>query len=287
MEEIARLIGRVLRRPDDHGRGAPPCAKRSASCVPSSRRTRSSVGALRINGYRDYVIVGLVAAVATWACTFVVRRLAVRFSIIVVPDDRRVHERPTPTVGGAAMYLGLLVAMVVASQLHGLSPLFRGSSDPIGLVLAASVIFTVGMVGRPAGDVAAGQAVRPDPGRHGAVPLRHQHAVLPGARSPAPPWSCRPTWCPVLTVLWVVGMANAVNLVDGLDGLAAGIVGIASLAFFLYSHQLVHTGHHRPGELGAALLGDRHRPVRRVPAPQLPPGPDLHGRCRRHAARVC
>ena len=47
---------------------------------------------------------------------------------------------------------------------------------------------------------------------------------------------------PVLTVLWVVGMANAVNLVDGLDGLAAGIVGIASVAFFLYSHQLVQRG---------------------------------------------
>ena len=44
------------------------------------------------------------------------------------------------------MYLGLLVAMVVASQLPGLSALFRGSSDPIGLVLAASVIFTIGMV---------------------------------------------------------------------------------------------------------------------------------------------
>ncbi|HUJ67498.1 MAG TPA: undecaprenyl/decaprenyl-phosphate alpha-N-acetylglucosaminyl 1-phosphate transferase, partial [Acidimicrobiales bacterium] len=75
-----------------------------------------------------------------------VRRLAIRFSFIVLPDERRVHERPTPTLGGAAMYMGLLVAMVVASQLKGLSPLFRGSSDPIGLVLAASVIFVVGLV---------------------------------------------------------------------------------------------------------------------------------------------
>ena len=73
------------------------------------------------------MIVGLVAAFATWACTFVVRRLAVRFSIIVIPDDRRVHERPTPTVGGAAMYVGLLVAMVVASQLHGLHGLCSGA----------------------------------------------------------------------------------------------------------------------------------------------------------------
>jgi UDP-GlcNAc:undecaprenyl-phosphate GlcNAc-1-phosphate transferase len=187
------------------------------------------------------VIVGLVAAFATFICTFVVRRLAARFSIIVLPDDRRVHERPTPTAGGAAMYLGLLVAMVVASQLHTLRPLFRGSSDPIGLVLAASIIFTVGMVddlremsppAKLSGQILAGTALY----LFGInmlffrVPFAGTTLVLSA------------DLVPVLTVLWVVGMANAVNLVDGLDGLAAGIVGIAALAFFIYSHQLVHTG---------------------------------------------
>jgi UDP-GlcNAc:undecaprenyl-phosphate GlcNAc-1-phosphate transferase len=187
------------------------------------------------------VIVGLVAALTTWGCTFVVRRLAVRFSIIVLPDDRRVHERPTPTVGGAAMYLGFLAAMVVASQLQTLSPLFRGSSDPIGLVLAASIIFTVGMVddlremsppAKLSGQILAGTVLY----LFGVnmlffrVPFAGTTLVLSA------------DLVPVLTVLWVVGMANAVNLVDGLDGLAAGIVGIASLAFFFYSHQLVHTG---------------------------------------------
>jgi UDP-GlcNAc:undecaprenyl-phosphate/decaprenyl-phosphate GlcNAc-1-phosphate transferase len=48
-----------------------------------------------------------------------------------------------------------------------------------------------------------------------------------------------PDLAPVVTVLWVVGLANAINLIDGLDGLAAGVVGIAALGFFLYSHQLV------------------------------------------------
>ena len=42
----------------------------------------------------------------------------------------------------------------------------------------------------------------------------------------------------LITVLWVIGMANAVNMIDGLDGLAAGIVAIGSGAFFLYAMQL-------------------------------------------------
>jgi len=38
----------------------------------------------------------------------------------------------------------------------------------------------------------------------------------------------------VLTIIWVVAVANAVNLIDGLDGLAAGMVAIAASAFFAY-----------------------------------------------------
>ena len=38
----------------------------------------------------------------------------------------------------------------------------------------------------------------------------------------------------LLTILWVVALANAVNLVDGLDGLAAGMIAIAAGAFFIY-----------------------------------------------------
>jgi UDP-GlcNAc:undecaprenyl-phosphate GlcNAc-1-phosphate transferase len=187
------------------------------------------------------VIVGLVAAFATFICTFIVRRLAVRFSVIVVPDDRRVHERPTPTVGGAAMYVGLLAALVVASELPGLHSLFRGSSEPIGLVLGASVIFTVGMVddlremsppAKMSGQILAGTVLY-------LFGINILFFRLPFAGTTV---VLSADLIPVVTVLWVVGMANAVNFVDGLDGLAAGIVGIASAAFFLYSHELVQRG---------------------------------------------
>ena len=53
---------------------------------------------------------------------------------------------------------------------------------------------------------------------------------------------------PLVTVLWVLGMANAVNFIDGLDGLAAGIVAIAAGAFFLYGHRLANPEN---GVLGA------------------------------------
>ena len=47
-----------------------------------------------------------------------------------------------------------------------------------------------------------------------------------------------PDLAPLVTVIWVMGMANATNFIDGLDGLAAGIVAIAIGAMFLYAHRL-------------------------------------------------
>ncbi len=195
------------------------------------------------------MIVLAVAAVVTWASTFAVRRLAVRFAIIVIPDDRRVHERPTPTVGGAAMFVGLLAAMAVASQLPGLRAVFNGNSEPLGLVLGAAVIFAVGTAddlrdmsppAKVSGQVLAG-AVLYFSGitmLFFTLPVVSTTVVLSADLAP------------VMTVLWVVGMANAVNLIDGLDGLAAGIVGIAALAFFLYSHRLVQVGTVSAGNSG-------------------------------------
>jgi UDP-GlcNAc:undecaprenyl-phosphate GlcNAc-1-phosphate transferase len=47
-----------------------------------------------------------------------------------------------------------------------------------------------------------------------------------------------PDLVPLITVLWVVGMAQAVNLIDGLDGLAAGVVAIGAGAILMFAEHL-------------------------------------------------
>lgn len=186
----------------------------------------------------DYLLVGGVACLVTLVGTAAVRRLAVRYSIIVVPDDRRVHERPTPTLGGAAMMAGFLVAMAVASQLPAFRLVFRGNSEPLGLVVAAGVIFSVGMAddlremsppAKMSGQILAGTVLYLF-----GVSMLYFRVPLVGTTL-----VLSPDLSTVFTVLWVVGMANAVNFIDGLDGLAAGIIAIASGSFFVYSHQFL------------------------------------------------
>ena len=150
------------------------------------------------------------------------------------------------------MYLGLLVAMAVASQMPSFGPVFRGSSAPLGVVLGATVIFGVGLSddlremsppAKLAGQVLAGTVLY----FFGVdmlffhVPLAETTVVL------------SPDLAVLATVLWVAVMANSVNFIDGLDGLAAGIVAIGAGAFFIYAHQLGDVGNISPGNAGPLI----------------------------------
>ena len=188
-------------------------------------------------GLREYILVFAVAAVATYLATFATRAMARRHDFMVMPDDRRVHERPTPTGGGTGMYVGLLAAMAVASQLPAFSDVFRGSSGPFGVVIAATVIFCVGL----ADDVREMSPPAKLAGQVLAATVLYVFGInmlffhVPFVQTTL---VLSTNWAVLATVLWVAVMANSVNFIDGLDGLAAGIVAIAAAAFFVYSHRL-------------------------------------------------
>jgi UDP-GlcNAc:undecaprenyl-phosphate/decaprenyl-phosphate GlcNAc-1-phosphate transferase len=186
----------------------------------------------------SYGIAFAVAAAVTFVTTPLVRRMAIRVGAVVGPEERRVHTVPTPTLGGAAMFIAFLVAMVVASRLSGFANVFRGSSEPLAVALGAAVIFAVGLL---------------DDVREVSAPAKVAGMVLAGGvlsllgvtmfyfRIPFSDRdfvSLSPDLAPLVGILWVAGMANAINLIDGLDGLAAGIVAIAAGAFFLYTTRL-------------------------------------------------
>src|SRR5690242_3833081 len=92
----------------------------------------------------SYGIVFGVAFVTTFALTPVVRRLAIRRELLVAPGERRVHERPMPNLGGVAMLCGVMAGLLVAALLTDFSDVFDSSSAPVGIAIAAVVIFGVG-----------------------------------------------------------------------------------------------------------------------------------------------
>lgn len=183
-----------------------------------------------------YLFIGAVAAIVTFIATPLTVRLALRRGWVVAPDERRVHQVPTPHVGGIAMFLGFIVALALAWRMGRFSPIFSNNSEPMGVLLAALVIFATGLV---------------DDVREISSPAKVTGTVLAGLflvwfgatmfyfRVPfVDVFVLSDDWVPLITILWLIGMSQAINLIDGLDGLAAGIVAIAAASFFLYSRRL-------------------------------------------------
>ena len=189
-------------------------------------------------GYRAYAIVGGVAAATTFLVTPLVRLLAVKIGAVISPGERRVHDRPTPTLGGLAMFMGFCVSVAVAWRMGSFSGVFDASSEPLGVVLAATAMVVVGT----ADDLREFSAPAKVAGQVLSAMLLWWFGVT--MFTLRVPWRgggllvLSKDWLPLVTVLWVIGISTAINLIDGLDGLAAGVTAIASGAFFLYATRL-------------------------------------------------
>jgi UDP-GlcNAc:undecaprenyl-phosphate GlcNAc-1-phosphate transferase len=155
------------------------------------------------------LIVGLSA---TLAC----ERLAPRLGLVVQPRADRWHRQPVALLGGVAIMLGVLPALVWAGGLRG---------RLAELMLVALAMGAVGLVDdfRP---------LRP--------PVKLVAQIALAGLLVELDFVLRVTGVPVLdvvlTVAWVVGITNAFNLLDNMDGLAAGMAVIAGgfrLALFL------------------------------------------------------
>jgi len=185
---------------------------------------------------REYLLVFLVAAVMTYAATPFVRWLAFATGAITAVRDRDIHTEPIPRLGGLAMLLGFVAALLVASRLPYLSQIFHGG-EMMGVLTGAVIVCAVGVLDdireldwltKLAGQMLAAGVMAFQGVQLLSLPL-FGVTVLPAPL------------LVTLTILTVIVSSNAVNFIDGLDGLAAGVVAIAGLAFFSFSYLLSRT----------------------------------------------
>ncbi|MGH2731010.1 MAG: glycosyltransferase family 4 protein [Actinomycetota bacterium] len=186
-----------------------------------------------------YLLVGLTAAALTFMTTPAVRWFSTRIGAIDHPSDRKVHALPTPTLGGLAIFAGLVGAGTVAAFMPEFEDVFTQSSELLGIAAGALVIFILGAVDDlrplPAPVKLAGQIFAS--GIMFLAGVKMRFVLLPDQYI-----SLGEDVSVIVTIAWLIAMINAVNLVDGLDGLAAGIVAIAAASFFVYTYQLDQSG---------------------------------------------
>lgn len=198
-------------------------------------------GRIDLGSLAAYAVVLIVAGVVTYAMTPVVLGVSRRIGAVDIPDDRKVHAVPTPTLGGTALFLGFVAALAAASSLTEFSAAFQPitvfpPTEMVGIFIGTAIVFAIGVVDdlrelrapvKLSGQILAGGIAFLS-----GVRLEYFGFPLIGTVSLSPDLQA------IATIFWIVAIVNAVNLIDGLDGLAAGITAIAAGTFFFYSYQL-------------------------------------------------
>lgn len=186
---------------------------------------------------REYSLVLLVAAAATYLLAGLCRRIAIRTGTLARVRARDVHTQPIPYLGGVAMLGGLAVAFLLARQLPFLGKHATVAHDADAVLWAALIICVVGVLDD--------KFDMPAMVKLGGQVLAAGVAVLQGVRIywiplPNSIFALDDATSILVTVLFIALCVNAVNFVDGLDGLAAGVVAIGSGAFFSYLYLLAY-----------------------------------------------
>ncbi|MBN1886679.1 MAG: undecaprenyl/decaprenyl-phosphate alpha-N-acetylglucosaminyl 1-phosphate transferase [Thermoflexales bacterium] len=162
------------------------------------------------------------------------RQIAPRLGIIDHPSARKLHVRPVPLMGGAAIYVGVVLALLLIDN-----P-FR-SSELAGIVIGASVLALTGLWDDRA-PLSAGIKLLIQIGTTVILIISGVQVQLPV------PYALNIA----ITLAWVVGITNAINLLDNMDGLSGGICAIAAAFFTLLAalnDQIL------VGALAAAVMG--------------------------------
>src|SRR5438477_1757975 len=198
----------------------------------------------------DAVFTFLTAAIVAALLTPLTMRIATAVGAIDEPRERGLSDRPTPLLGGLAIFAGVLAAGLIWL------PAGFGKDGQLwhGVLLAAAVITLVGALDDrfelPPIVKLAGQLVAAVIVVHFGVAVKA--ITLPFAGTLHFPNAGVTNAGPILTVIGLVLMMNVVNFSDGVDGLAAGVCVIIAAAMAVIAFDL-HRG--QPGVLAALTAG--------------------------------
>ncbi|MCX5749009.1 MAG: MraY family glycosyltransferase [Candidatus Saganbacteria bacterium] len=190
-----------------------------------------------------YFIVFFISSVLTILFVPFAKKSAFLLNAIDKPSDRKVHKSSMPRLGGLAIYLGFMAAVLTGLLIAVIRHMHLNYLAITGILLGSSLMLIVGMFDDMKNIPATKKLL-----------LQILISLVPIMFGVQITFISNPVTGILLlgfisvpvTILWVVGITNALNFVDGLDGLASGITAIAATTLFIVAVRI-----HQPG---AAIL---------------------------------
>ena len=183
-----------------------------------------------------YVLAGVLSAGITFGLSIVIWKLSNKYRLYPKIRERDVHTRPTPRLGGIAMFIGIAATVAVASQFSQFHLVFARPGPVLAIFGAAFIIVLIGVADdiwdldwmtKLAGQIIAAGVLAWQGVQLTSIPIVGGVIVLSSYAGL------------LTTVLIIVLVMNAMNFIDGLDGLVAGVAIIANVVFLIYSWILV------------------------------------------------
>jgi UDP-GlcNAc:undecaprenyl-phosphate/decaprenyl-phosphate GlcNAc-1-phosphate transferase len=191
---------------------------------------------------RAEIIAFAVALFSSLGLTVPIRHLALRYGMVDKPGPRKVHISPIPLLGGIAIYLGFVLAVLLTRQ--GVS-----QRQIVGILAGSTLLAIIGFLDD-------GGLLHHQVKLFIGMPIAALFLVASGIRaqlfSQFFPGLVGLVLDSLVTVVWVVGITAAFSILDHMDGLCAGIAAVAA-AFFTIAAML--NGQVLVSTLGAATLG--------------------------------
>ncbi|KOO37212.1 glycosyltransferase family 4 protein [Priestia koreensis] len=190
----------------------------------------------------DYMTL-LICFIASVLVTPLVKKLAFKIGATDKPNNRKVHQKIMPRLGGLAIYISFLIGYFILtpnSQYVKVDAMLIGSTIIIitgvldDMIELSAKIKLLGQV------LAAGIVVV-----YGGVQVDFVNLPFGGTLEFG--FLSIP-----LTMLWIIGITNAINLIDGLDGLAAGV---SSIVLITISGMAIMKGDMFVASMGMIVLG--------------------------------
>ncbi|MFY9713484.1 MAG: MraY family glycosyltransferase, partial [Microbacterium sp.] len=184
---------------------------------------------------KQYLFTIILTAAITFALTWAVWRLSLRFKLYPGIRERDVHTTPTPRLGGVAIFLGIAAAIGFSAANPFFATMWVRPQTMWAILGAALLIAVIGVIDDlwdldwmiklgaqflAAGVITVGGGLQ-------ILSLPFGDIIVFSS------------WFSItMTMFAIVIVMNAVNFIDGLDGLVAGVCLISNGVFFAYSYIL-------------------------------------------------
>lgn len=199
-----------------------------------------------------YICLFLFAWCLSAGLTPLMIKAAHKFNFLDHPGGRKIHKNPHPLLGGAAIFFSFQITIFLSLllvwyfsktsqgqgesifteianlvQIHGVG-IKTKLSDLLILLAGGWLCFVIGLIDDKIG-------ISP---RTKLVVQIIASLMLIFAGFKFDVLSSIPLFGPIITIFWIVFIANAFNLLDNMDGLSAGVAAICLLFFVICNYQL-------------------------------------------------